>query len=740
MTTTAISQISKATTATLEEALRAYNAGDVDLALPLFELVVERQPLSVDALVGLGLSYWRLKRVEEGEAVLRKALAINPRDVNALRGLGLILYSSFEFDEARSTLDRCVKIDPKQHQAWLTLGLIQQRTKDLVGAEASFKKALDLQPGYPEAMNNLGTVYLEQGQLGLARALFMGAIKAKPTLVDAYRSLAKALREMGTDLEALVVLKRAARLDPTSATVWNEIGGLYRDLSDTTRAIAAYEKAIEVDPTYVDAKGNLSCVFANDGRYREAQKLCAELAEQDPTAIGVRIRKALIIPAIMESNEGISQSREELHAALDDLRDQSGTIEDPLGQVGATNFYLAYHGYNDRDLQRKTAEIFRQFIPSLTHEAPHIGRRRREGKIRLGICSRHLSFHTIGILWADLFARLDREKFEISLFHTQPLAHRIPQSLIQRVDHEFRLPINMNGAREIIEGQELDILYYPDLGMEPLTYFLAFNRLAPIQCTTWGHPLTTGISTMDYFVSSTELELPHAQEHYTEQLVKLDTLNTFYLRPEAQEVITRDSLGVRPDSTLYMCPQTLFKFHPDFDTIIHGVLDGDPNGELLLLEGTCAYHSTLIKERLKRNVPGVFNRIRFIPRLSHDGFLGLIKMADVMLDPIHFGGGSTTIQALSFGTPVVTLPSEFLRARISYACYRHMGVESLIAKDIDDYCRIAVELGRNAEMRVTTRNELYEKSSVLYSNGKVVTECEDFLLEVFHKGERRGGA
>jgi predicted O-linked N-acetylglucosamine transferase (SPINDLY family) len=182
-----------------------------------------------------------------------------------------------------------------------------------------------------------------------------------------------------------------------------------------------------------------------------------------------------------------------------------------------------------------------------------------------------------------------------------------------------------------------------------------------------------------------------------------------------------------------MCPQTLFKFHPDFDRIVQGVLEGDPKGELVLLEGTCAHHSTLIKERLQRNVPGVMDRIRFIPRLSHEGFLGLIKMADVMLDPIHFGGGSTTIQALSFGTPVVTLPSEFLRARISYACYRHMGVESLIAQDIDDYCRIAVELGRNNDLREATRKELVEKSSVLYSNQRVVTECEQFLLDVFQK-------
>jgi protein O-GlcNAc transferase len=733
MGTDALPQSPKSLTDTLVEALRAYNDGDFNIAVGLFELVLERQPLSVDALVGLGLSLWRLKQGDEGEKFLRKALAINPHDSNALRGFGLMLYSSFRYEEAREALNSCVMLEPQQPQAWLILGLIEQRAGDLVAAEASFKKALQLQPGYPEAMNNLGTVYLEQRRYGEARALFLEAIKEKPSLIDAYRSLAKVLREMGADTEALIVLKRSVRLNPTNANAWNDIGCIYRDLCDTPRSIAAYQKAIEVDPSHVDARGNLSCVFASDGWHREAKQLCSDLLEVDSRAMGVRFRRAMILPAIMDSNEGINASREELRAALDDLGNFSGTIEDPLGQVGTTNFYLAYHGHNDQELQVKTAGLFRKFTPLLTHEAPHVGRKRRGGKIRLGVCSRHLSSHTIGILWADLFARLDREKFEISLFHTQPLVHRTPHSLMGRVDQEFRLPLTMKGARKVIEERELDILYYPDLGMDPLTYFLAFNRLAPVQCATWGHPLTTGISTIDYFVSSKELEVPHAQEHYSEELVRLDTLNTYYLRPVARERVTRDVLGVREESTLYVCPQTLFKFHPDFDKIVQGVLDGDPRGELVLIEGNCAHHTTLIRQRLERTVPEVMNRVRFIPRLSHEAFLGLVKMADVMLDPIHFGGGSTTIQALSFGTPVVTLPSEFLRGRISYACYRHMGVEGLVAKDIDDYCRIAVGLGRNAELRVTTRNELLEKSSVLYSNTKVVTECEDFLLSVFDK-------
>lgn len=721
----------------VSEAINLYAAGELEVARDLLESLVEREPLNIDAWVVLGSSYWRLSQLDKAQETLERALAIQPTNVTALRVLGMVMYGKVKLERAKELLDRCVELAPEQAQVWLSLGLIEQRLENLERARECFSKALDLDPNYAEAMNNLGTIYLSKREFAPARDLFLRAIRQKPQLTEAYRSLFKVLREIGSDYEALIILKRGLRINPKDSNAWNDLGGLYRDLSDTPRSIAAYRTAIENDPKNIDAKGNLSCILANDGDYKGAKDLCSQILSESPDMFGVRFRRAITIPAIMDSLEGIEESRATLHRELDELMNYSGTIDDPLGQVGATNFYLPYHGYNDIELQKKQADLFLKFTPSLHFEAPHIGKKRRPGKIRLGVCSRHLSFHTIGILWNELFAGLSRDKFEITLFHTQPVAHRISRNLLDRVDHEIRLPIELKQSQKLIAGQELDILYYPDIGMEPLTYFLAFSRMAPKQVITWGHPITSGIPNIDYFVSSKELEIEDSSSHYSERLVKLDTLNTFYLRPEEKTGVTRESMGVREQSTLYMCPQTLFKFHPDFDKVIAGVLEGDPNGELVLLEGTCAHHTTLIRERFNRTLSHVMDRVRIIPRLSHDGFLALVKMADVMLDPIHFGGGSTTIQALSYGTPVVTLPSEFLRCRISLACYRHMGVDACTAKDLEDYCRIAVDLGRDKDKRHALRSELAEKSGVLFSNPKVIEECEAFLEGIFDKDEGR---
>ena len=74
---------------------------------------------------------------------------------------------------------------------------------------------------------------------------------------------------------------------------------------------------------------------------------------------------------------------------------------------------------------------------------------------------------------------------------------------------------------EQVAATELDVLFYADIGMDPTTYFLAFSRLAPVQCVTWGHPVTTGIPNIDDYLSSDVFEAPGAEAHYTERLIRL---------------------------------------------------------------------------------------------------------------------------------------------------------------------------------------------------------------------------
>src|SRR5205807_2207952 len=127
---------------------------------------------------------------------------------------------------------------------------------------------------------------------------------------------------------------------------------------------------------------------------------------------------------------------------------------------------------------------------------------------------------------------------------------------------------HLETVQQQIAARQLDVLFYLDIGMDPFTYFLAFARLAPVQCTSLGHPLTSGIPTVDYYLSSRELEPAGAQEHYSEHLVLLENIPNYFARPQLSgPPRCRRDFGLEDDSHLYLCVQALFKIHPDFDAL-----------------------------------------------------------------------------------------------------------------------------------------------------------------------------
>jgi predicted O-linked N-acetylglucosamine transferase (SPINDLY family) len=253
--------------------------------------------------------------------------------------------------------------------------------------------------------------------------------------------------------------------------------------------------------------------------------------------------------------------------------------------------------------------------------------------------------------------------------------------------------------------------------MDALTYTLAFSRMAPIQCATWGHPVTTGSPTMDYFVSSELLEVTHADTHYTEKLIRLPSLGTYYYRPRITEAIkSRRDLGLSDNRNLYVCPQTLFKFHPEFDEILAQILRRDPRGELVLIEGRTANWTRLLRDRFARVMPDVAERVRWLPVLANQDFLQLLKVADAVLDPPHFGGGNSSYEALAVGAPVVTLPGEYLRSRITRALYAKMEITDLIADSHEQYVALALRLATDADFRTGIAHGISNHSQRLFED------------------------
>jgi predicted O-linked N-acetylglucosamine transferase (SPINDLY family) len=245
---------------------------------------------------------------------------------------------------------------------------------------------------------------------------------------------------------------------------------------------------------------------------------------------------------------------------------------------------------------------------------------------------------------------------------------------------------------------------------------------------------------MDWFVSGSLYETPGSEMHYSERLYCLKEVGTlaYYYRPQLRIEADRARYGLPPagEANVYVCPQTLFKFHPEFDAILGRILEEDPDALVVLVVSKIPWWTLLLRERLSSHVPEeAMQRVRFVAQQAQQEFLGLIACSDVMLDTIHFNGMNSSLEGFAMGTPVVTWPREFQRGRHTAGMYRRMGIDALIADSAEAYVRLAVKLGRDRAWRRQMHDLILERNHVLYEDASVVRQFEQFFIDALE--ERR---
>jgi predicted O-linked N-acetylglucosamine transferase (SPINDLY family) len=450
---------------------------------------------------------------------------------------------------------------------------------------------------------------------------------------------------------------------------------------------------------------------------------------------GVEVRLAMLLPTVLNSSFEAKKAWEETTKKLDLLEKGGIVLEDPHKEVGITSFLFAYHGVNDLNIQRRLAAFYTKAYPELVETSYHNARNKPiQNKINIAFVSKHFFSHTVAELYRGIIKHLPRDRFTVTLFRFPGREDHMAKQINRTADTVVTLPADLTRARNRIAEHSPDIIFYPDIGMDSLTYFLAFSRLAPVQCVGWGHPVTTGLPNIDYFLSLNDAEPNNGQDHYTEHLIRLESVGTYFYRPSLPEnPSSRNVLGLPEQHNIYACPQSLFKFHPDFDEILGQILRRDSHGRIVLIDGRIQHWSHLLQKRFESSIPDVVDRIRFIPQMSHADFLSFLLQADVILDTIYFGGGKTSLEAFACGQPVVTLPGDFLRGRLTLAFYKQMGIMDCVANDTASYVDIAFTLANDKSWKKALTDKLQERSDVLYENDQVIDELAWFFQQAMEK-------
>ncbi len=261
---------------------------------------------------------------------------------------------------------------------------------------------------------------------------------------------------------------------------------------------------------------------------------------------------------------------------------------------------------------------------------------------------------------------------------------------------------------------------------------LAGLRLAPIQCTSWGHPITSGSPTIDYFLSSDLMEPEHGEEHYSETLIRLPNIGIAYPRPELpEERLNRYDFELKEDAVLYLSCQSLFKYLPQYDYLFPEIALRVPNAQFVFLSSNASdniteqFHQRLQKVFACHHLEGEQYCV-ILPRLNHNQYLNLNLMSDIFLDSLSWSGGNTTLEALAFNLPVVTYPGEFMRGRHACGILKALGVTETIASSEAEYVEIAVKLGLDLSWRQEIKDKISINSYKIYDDQTAIKGLEDF--------------
>jgi CRISPR-associated protein Csy1 len=250
--------------------------------------------------------------------------------------------------------------------------------------------------------------------------------------------------------------------------------------------------------------------------------------------------------------------------------------------------------------------------------------------------------------------------------------------------------------------------------------------------------VTTGHPTIDAFFSCAAMEPPDAAGHYSERLVLLPGIGTTYACPAVPAAAAHPPFGLPEGVPLLLCPQSLFKIHPDNDALFARVLAAAPAARLVVFEGrhpvlTAKYRARLATAFTRENVR-IAERLIVLPQCSHDDYMRVNAACAAMLDTLRWSGGNTSLDALAAGLPIVTLPGRFMRGRQSAGMLALAGIDGLVAHDDDDYVRIAARLCTDAPWRVTHSARIRDAAARLFDDPVPVRAFGDALERLVRDG------
>ena len=760
--------------AQLEQGAALHRANQFGLAQSHYERAVKLDPNNADAWHLLGLAAFQLGVFAKAVKHISKAVQVRPEFAEAWNNLGIALKSKALQAKA---IDAPVRAE-------------------LDAAQAAFTQAMALRTGYVEAAHNMGILLEAKGDYAAAHAAYSTALSWRPQAVDSLTNLGNLLRKQGESDTALPLLTKADALSSNATSALN-LALVKLDLADYKGAMHDAQRALKLEPEMLDALASFGTAArldndlelalpalrqvadrslaarlasANDallelaiaenagGDYDRAFTLLAYLRKLAPNNERLRWNAAFLLPTLMQDEHGTAQALRHFEAELVKFEARTNwhkiAAEKLLEAVLSTSsFDLAYLPGDTLALQQRFAQLLgkivsQHILPRAKLERPklvyRVGRAEAKAEItvprkrRIGVVSSYLREHTVMRYFAGFITALcAQDDVEVWIWYTGAQLDAQSHAL-KHVAHRFsHVQASVQSTIAEILDVDLDVMIFPDVGMDCQQQVFAAWRLARVQVALYGHPITTGLPQIDVFFSAAALEPEQAQNDYSERLVLLPELGAALTVPQC--VPKRGAaLAAHPASTAehcadgsraakLLCVQSLAKLTPEFDVAVAKIL-AHSNATLMFIDrqpSLTARYLARLRKVLEAHGVG-FERIELKPACAYSDFMQLLADADLVLDSPWFSGGITSIDTLSVGTPILSWESRFARGRQTRAMLHMLGLPELVAANKEDFVAKALAIIGDSGRQMHLRQHILENSHRLF--GQAATQ--QFVVEV----------
>jgi protein O-GlcNAc transferase len=532
--------------------------------------------------------------------------------------------------------------------------------------------------------------------------------------------------------------ENALKLAPDRISILENLATVYYLNEKFEDSENILNKSIKLQNNSLKISNLMIKVLQKQGKIKELKSYIAKELSKKKLDLKYNIIKNFSYPIFFENEEEIKLARSEFENSLDELEKikdlklkiDSDLIEPPI-------FYISYDRYENLNINKKIVNLYRKFYPELNQN--FVVKKKRD-KIKIGFLSEFFTNHTIGKLYKGIIFNLNPEKFDVVIFHSQNTTKSKRHSEFWESEillniHNVILPHNFNEKIKVIKQQNLDIAFFPDVGMSTEFYFLSYIRFARVQMTSWGHPVTTGNNSIDYFLSSKLFETKDDKNKFSEKLILSNYLPMFYYKSIIDKSLRNDEIT---NKNIYFCSQNLIKIRPHFDLIIKKILEKDKKANILFIKSKNKIFTNKLYERFKKNIPFNTERISFLDQLTEEDYINYCGRASVLLDPLYFGSGNSFYESMFYGTPTVTMPTNSLKSSVVSGAYKQMKIENPpVVKNIDEYTDKAVELA-NMDKKTMLNNKNYYSESAnnyLYENKEFIYEFEIILTDLHSKNQ-----